>query len=409
MQPTPRLFSRLVLGLALLLPPLLCRANSDYYSTGPGQGSPDGMCDVWQQVYHAWGLLPGDDDDFDGCTNLTESIAGTDPRNPADCVKVGDLTVAGSNIILSVMSEAGKRYQLQSNTNPTGVDVTWTNEGGPVTGTGANLQFVTPIGVGEDQKFYRVTTEDQDTDNDGLSDWAENETGTDPNVGSSPNNASGGAANDGDTMRSLLSLTAAPVAGYENGYEVDDKSASLPAPKPAKVELVRSFGTMPLTIPITGEGGAPDETKGNAGPGDYAFAGVSGGNINIPANAGLPGSPHQVTINPVPDANVEVPEYLRVAFSIPGGPTVADATVCVCDADPSLESNRTLYVAFLGREAGVASTATGIATALVEGDNDGALINVSFSNLTSSQNTCYVRIGSDLEVLNVGLGQVNGR
>lgn len=409
MQPTPRPLSHLVLGLALFLPPLLCRANSDYYSAGPGIGSPDGMCDVWQQVYQAWGLLPGDDDDFDGCSNLTESIAGTDPRNPADCIQVGNVTIAGSNIILNVMSEAGKQYQLQSNSNPTGEDVSWTNEGAPVTGTGANLPFVTPKGSGAVPKFYRVKTQDQDSDADGLSDWAEIATGTDPAVGSSPSNASGGAANDGDTMRSLLSLTAAPVAGFENGYEVDDKSGASPAPKAAKVALVRSFGTMPLTIPISGEGGAPEETKGNAGLGDFAFAGASGGNITIPANAGVPGSPHQVTINPVPDAEVEVPEYLKVAFSLPGGATVADATVCVCDADPSIEANRTLYVAFLGREAGVVTTATGIATALVEGDNDGALINVSFSNLTSSQNTCYVRIGSDLEVLNVGLGQVNGR
>ena len=409
MQPISRSVSRLVLGIALLGPPLLCRADSDFYSTGPGVGGPDGMCDVWQQVYQAWGLNPADDEDFDGCTNLTESIAGTDPRNPGDCMKVGSTTVAGSNVVLNVMTEAGKRYQLQSNSNPTGSDVTWTNEGAPLTGTGANMQFVAPMGGGANQKFYRVVAQDQDTDSDGLSDWAENETGTDPAVGGSPTNASGGVANDGDTMRSLLSLSAVPVSGYENGYEVADKSAGSPAPSPAKVAVVRNFGTMPLTIPVTGEAGAPDLTKSSASPGDYTIAAVSGGNITIPANAGVPGSPYQVTINPQQDAEVEVPEYLKVTFSIPGGAPVADATVCVCDADPAVEENRTLYVAFLGREAGVATTATGLATALVEGDNDGALINVSFSNLTSSQNTCYVRIGSDLEVINVGLGQVNGK
>ena len=104
------------------------------------------------------------------------------------------------------------------------------------------MQFVAPMGSGANQKFYRVVAQDQDTDSDGLSDWAENESGTDPAVGSSPTNASGGVANDGDTMRSLLSLSAVPVSGYENGYEVADKSAGSPAPSPAKVAVVETLG-----------------------------------------------------------------------------------------------------------------------------------------------------------------------
>ena len=54
-------------------------------------------------------------------------------------------------------------------------------------------------------------------------------------------NSQGWAANDGETMRSPLSLRAAPVAGFENGYEVDGRSVASPAAKPAKVTLVRIF------------------------------------------------------------------------------------------------------------------------------------------------------------------------
>ena len=154
-------------------------------------------------------------------------------------------------------------------------------------------------------------------------------------------NSQGWAANDGETMRSPLSLRAAPVAGFENGYEVDGRSVASPAAKPAKVTLVRSPGTMPLITPISGEGGGPEETKGNASQGDF-FAWASGGNITIPAKAGVPGSSRQVTIYPVSGAEVEVPMCLKVPFSLPGRSTVADARGCVCDADPSITANPTL-------------------------------------------------------------------
>ena len=37
----------------------------DEYSTGPGQGAPDGIDDVWQAVFSGWGLTPNGDEDND--------------------------------------------------------------------------------------------------------------------------------------------------------------------------------------------------------------------------------------------------------------------------------------------------------------------------------------------------------
>ncbi|HYF35378.1 MAG TPA: CHRD domain-containing protein, partial [Prosthecobacter sp.] len=399
---TPTCASRAALfGAAFLaFGSLSARAATDYNT--------DGLDDVWQDVYDAWTLAPGDDEDSDGATNLTESIAGTNPRNPADVIKVGNMTVAGNNVVLNVKSENGKKYQLKSSTVPTGG--TWTDEGNAVTGTGGNLQFVTPMGVATNRKFYRVETLDQDSDNDGVSDWAESKMGTNPVLASSPANASGGAANDGDTLRSLMSLTAAPVAGQEAAFEVQDQSATTPAPAPAKVALVRTFGTMPLAVTVTGRNGAPGITKANASPGDYAISGISGGKITIPAGAAVPGSPYEVAVNPTPDSASEVPEYVSLGFGLPsGGPEPTRATVTIRDAKPELPANQKLFVAYLGREAGVTTTASGVATALVAGDNSSALISLTFSNLSSEQNTAYLRIASDLELLNVGVGQVSGR
>jgi hypothetical protein len=376
-------------------------ASSDDYSTGPGQGSPDGLCDVWQMIFNGWGLDPAGDEDFDGCTNLVESIAGTDPRNPRDCFRVGNTQISGTNMILSIPSEVGKIYRLQSNSQPTAT-TGWVNEGGAVAGTGSTLNFAAPLNGGPNRKFFQIRTQDQDTDNDGLSDWAEDQLGTNPALANSPNNASGGVASDGDTFRSLLTLN---VETIEHAYERQDRHDPDSPSRPARVRLTRSFGTMPLNnLPISGSPAAPSPTKGAASSADYQLPTVS-----IPAGA----SQHEIAIVPVKDNLDEVPEHAEISIGLPGlPPAMSPSTVIkIEDADPTLESNRQLYVAFLGREAGIVSTASGYATALVSGNNDSATISLVFSNLSSTQNTAYIRIGSSnssLEVRVLPLGQVSG-
>lgn len=358
----------------------------------------DGLCDVWQQRYDAWGLLPDGDEDLDGCSNLAESIAGTNPRDPSDCIRVGQVQVGGGMVIVEIQSQTGKRYQLLSSSSPVGES--WTNVGAAVIGNGAKIAFSNVLGSGAARKFYRVRTDDVDTDGDGVSDWAEQVVGTNPALANSPSNASGGLANDGDTLASVMSLSV--QVDTEKGYERVNKSATTPVSSPARLRLVRTVGTMPLTLPVLTQGGAPEETKSNASPADHAAV----SQVTIPAGQGTPASPFLLPIQPVADHLDEVPEYLNV--KVGNGSGAPSATVCICDSSPSLEANQTLFVAYLGREAGVTTTATGLATALVKGDNDGATISLTFSNLTSAQNTSYLRVEND-DLINIGLGQVTGR
>jgi uncharacterized protein (DUF1800 family) len=396
------------LGLLAVVPAM---AATDFFSTAPGQGASDGLCDVWQQLHGAWALAPTGDEDNDGCSNLTESIAGTNPFDPTDCTQVGNMASSGGNLVLQFKSQRGKKYQVLESDVPAGG--TWTLVPGStkvstIDGANDSISIVRPAGT---KKFYKLEVLDNDQDTDGVSDWAEHKSGTNPALASSPGNASGGVANDLDTLRSLLSLTAAPLAGYQKGYEADNRGAGVPAPVAARIGLTRSFGTMPLTVSVTTLAGAPDATKSDASPADFSIAGLSGGKITIPASAGTPGNPHAVLVQPVPDAANEVPEHLRVAFAPPAAAlsgSLTEATVAVADAAPGVEANRTLFVAYLGRESGVVTNATGLATALVEGDNDGASISLTFSNLTSPQNTAYLRVEND-DIINVGLGQVSGR
>lgn len=387
-------------------------ATTDFYSSGPGAGAPDTLCDVWQSVYNAWGLSADGDEDHDGCSNFVESVAGSDPRNPGDCIKVGNMAISAGNVVFSIDAEMGKKYTIQQCDTPTGsyTDVA----GSSVVASTTSLTLSVTKPVGPLTKFYKVKVEENDADGDGVSDWAEGKLGS--NAALAENSGSG--YNYADTLHSMLSLTATTTTA--NGYERNDKSLGAGAvPVPAQISLVRTWPpasglgsevpVMPLPgIVLTGVGGAPAATKSNADPADYSALGT----ITIPANAAAAGSPgYAVNVTPAQDATEEVPEYLEVTFNLPGagGQAGPSATVCICDADPNNPNNNQLYVAYLGREAGVSSTASGYATALVNGDNTNAAISVTFNNLSSEQNTAYIRYGPNNDLAPaLPRGQVSG-
>ena len=88
-----------------------------------------------------------------------------------------------------------------------------------------------------------------DADGDGVSDTIEAQMGTNPNLATSPNNASGGVASDFDTLQSLYSLTATVTVA--TAYETVDKTATPLTSQPAVIKLSRSYGTMPLTLALS--------------------------------------------------------------------------------------------------------------------------------------------------------------
>jgi hypothetical protein len=401
-----------ILGLAT------ASATTDFYSSGPGLGAPDTMCDVWQGVYNAWGLAAAGDEDFDGSSNFVESVAGTDPRNPADSIKVGNTTIAGNTVTFSFDAEAGKKYRILSDSiSPTGAFVTLETQIAPVNGateyvpTADNPTQTISIVRSGASKFYRIETTEADSDNDGVSDWAEGELGSNPIVAEN----SGAGYNYADTLHSMMSLVATPTVA--TGYEKNDKTLGAGAVAvAAKIGLTRTWPPVGSLVPVmalpgivmTGAGGAVDITKSNASPGDYAALGT----VNIPAGeAAAGGAPYEVNVTPVQDAADEVPEYVEVTFNLPGASGVdgPSATVSIGDSDPANANNTQLYVAYLGREAGVTSTASGYATALVNGDHTSAAISVVFNNLSSEQNTAYIRSGPNNDLAPaLPLGQVSG-
>ena len=155
-------------------------ANTDVGKNAPGDGIADGMCDVWQQYYDAWGLEQFADEDGDGISNVAESIAGTDPRDANDGFETGSMGVAGDTIAFAFPVAKGKRYRVAGSDAPGGT--AWA----PVPGSAfvsaqdhTNQMIVIPRSTASASQFFRLEVQENDADSDGVSDWAEWRRGTD--------------------------------------------------------------------------------------------------------------------------------------------------------------------------------------------------------------------------------------
>jgi uncharacterized repeat protein (TIGR01451 family) len=113
----------------------------------------DGMADDWELKY---GLNPNDrndalqDADGDGCTNLQEFLAGTDPLDPNSVMKISAAQVNSTTFHVQFTTVAGKRYVLERTTNL----ITWQTVTNNVQGTGANASVVDTLNPGG--AAYRV-------------------------------------------------------------------------------------------------------------------------------------------------------------------------------------------------------------------------------------------------------------
>ena len=94
------------------------------------------------------------DRDHDGQDNLHEYLAGTDPTDPADVLKITSVVRdASGNLVLRWPSVAGKTYGIQSATDlPGGFHDT---ADAPISGTGGMLEKSLPPGL-TPVGFYRI-------------------------------------------------------------------------------------------------------------------------------------------------------------------------------------------------------------------------------------------------------------
>lgn len=244
-----------------------------------------------------------------------------------------------------------------------------------------------------------------DTDGDGMPDSWEianglnpnnaGDAGLDPDADGHTNLAEYGYGTNPNSFNSAGTLAVSVVTAdaFEQGLTS------------ARLRITRTGGTVPTTVNFT--------MSGTATTGDYTVKNASGG--TIAGSVPLPFNVNQVDvlIAAKADSLNEYPETAVLTLSTSGfytRGTPNNATVNVNDA-PDTPANEQLFVAMLTPVSGSNSSASGIATMLLNGPKNRARVSVSFNGLTSTQTNAYIRygvtsgVGQELRP-NLGVGQL---
>ena len=136
----------------------------------------DGLPDIWQAFYHGFELIPSGDADGDGQSNSQEALWGTNPFDPASKISL-TFTPQDPDVLLTWPNQPGK---LQTLLWKTGTNDWVEYSSRPRVDNGiASVLLEDRIAL-YTSELYRLDTVDQDSDGDGLSDWAERVIGSNP-------------------------------------------------------------------------------------------------------------------------------------------------------------------------------------------------------------------------------------
>ncbi len=137
----------------------------------------NGMSDVWEWTYNAYGVNPASDPDQDGFSNAQESLAGTDPFNANSFPHITFTGCSLTNLSVTIPSYLGKNYSLFSVTTLGATN--WMFETNQVSRFGTNMTLTVPVGA--TTKFYHIAVSDVNSDGTGLmNDWEKYQLGLDP-------------------------------------------------------------------------------------------------------------------------------------------------------------------------------------------------------------------------------------
>ncbi|MGH8048837.1 MAG: DUF1800 family protein [Chthoniobacterales bacterium] len=216
---------------------------------------------------------------------------------------------------------------------------------------------------------------------------------------------------DNDAAALVQSLTGSQTAlrveaVVPTAYEKEDTYALF------RVSRMGGKGELPVDFDIVGNS---DSRKGSASPADYRLQVganiVASHHIVIPAGS----ASMDIKVLPVADGLHEVPETIGISLR-PGAnyqldAVGASAVATISDAADTPE-NDNIFIAYLAPASGVTSSATGISTAHLHGGNDIALVDLTFSGLTSSQSAAHINApalsGSGPDIKGLPRGQVTG-
>jgi len=342
----------------------------------------NGLDDVWEELQGPLGP-PDGDDDGDSRTNKAESEAATDSRDPNSYFD-SSISYEGDSILIKWLTTPGKAYRVMESTDlqPNSWQVLRDYE--LATGLEDELSIVAS---GTTPRYFRIEVKNVDSDGDGVPDWDELQLpGFDPAVAQS---AQAGTSD-------LVTLSA--MLGGGAGTNAISVTALAPSPLEKEAlsgvfRLTRSGGLRATTVQFSLRGDA-NAQRGSASPGDYTMEDTAGnpvtGSVSFPFGV----MSTDVVVRPVADLLVETPETLSLTLLANPSYTITSGTGALAITDgANTPANERLLVAYL-RPAGAGSTASGLSTIRLQGDNLTALVSLNFSGLTTPQTTSFLALGN---------------
>ncbi len=260
----------------------------------------NGISDIWEWKYGAYGISPNLDSDGDGFSNLQEAIAGTNPFDSNSYPRIPTVTVSGTNLYVILPGAPGKLYQLQSVTPPATNWVVETNLEAP---PGTNITFTSRVSGA--MKFYRVAVTDTNSDGSGLmNDWEKYQLGVSPtNAWSNgQQDANGNALSDYAYATSLLaSQNIVTIAATDSTATQPDPGQNASAT--GQFTVTRGgFALNSITVRL-----------GLAGSGNgFAVSGLD--YLALPSSVTLAAgvSSQTVTVTPMADTNLPAPALVQL-------------------------------------------------------------------------------------------------
>ncbi len=265
----------------------------------------NGMSDIWEWIYNAYGISPTTDPDGDSFNNLQESIADTDPFNPSSFPYIPTFTNSSSNFSVTFPCVVGKLYQLQG---LTAIGATnWVVETSAVARSGTNLTLTVPTNTMA--KFYRLAISDAYTSGTPLSDWEAYQLGLDPfnPYSNGGQDANGNPLSDYDYVTNMLAS--------ENVITIAANDAAATEPDPGQ------NSTLTGQFTITRGGFALDAITVNlalGGPGaGFATPEVDYQSLPTSVYLGVGVSSQTITLTPLANTNLLAPVLAQLQL-LPG-------------------------------------------------------------------------------------------
>jgi uncharacterized protein (DUF1800 family) len=265
----------------------------------------NGMSDIWEWTYNAYGINPNTDPDGDGFINLQEAIAATNPFNSNSYPYIPAMFYSTTNFSVTLPCALGKQYQLQSTSTLGGTN--WFVETNLVARSGTNVTLSAPLSA--TAKFYRVSISDVDTDGDGVNDWEEYQLGLDPTnpFSNGQQDANGNAIGDYAYVTNMLAS--------QNVITIAASVVTATQPSPGQKATITGLFTVT-------RGGFPlDSITVNLGPGSsgvgFGVAGVDYAALPASVTLGVGVSSQTIAVTPLADTNLATPVLAQLQL-LPG-------------------------------------------------------------------------------------------